>query len=100
VLQLHVSGHLIQHWDIRTDFSNKEIYRDKDKPYYYTGNKVLISICAASVVVILTHRGILRHINRSKKKAWDKLSEAEQRDYDRIQGSRMGNKSLTFGFSY
>ena len=46
----------------------QEIYRDNDKPYYYTGNKVLISICAASVVVILTHREVLRYINRKKKR--------------------------------
>ncbi|KAH0282948.1 MFS general substrate transporter [Aureobasidium namibiae CBS 147.97] len=71
-----------------------------DKPYYYTGNKVLISICAASVVVILTHREVLKHIDRNKKKAWENLSEIEQRDYDRVQGSRSGNKSLTFSFGY
>ena len=78
----------------------KEIYRDGDKPYYYTGNKVLVSISAASVVVILTHREVLRYINRKKKKAWDGLSEVEQRDYDRVQGHGSGNKSLTFSFSY
>ncbi|KAG9947399.1 MFS general substrate transporter, partial [Aureobasidium melanogenum] len=77
-----------------------QIYREKDKPYYYVGNKVLISICAASVVVILSHREVLRHLNRKKSKAWEELSEIEQRDYDRVQGHNVGNKSLTFTFSY
>jgi hypothetical protein len=52
------------------------------------------------VVVILGHREVLRCINRRKKKAWDGLSEAEQREYDRTQGPGIGNKSLTFRFSY
>ncbi|KAI4724383.1 putative MFS transporter [Aureobasidium sp. EXF-10728] len=77
-----------------------QIYREQDKPYYYTGNKVLISICAATLVVILTHRGVLRYLNRKKRKAWDDMSEAEQRDYDRTHGHCIGNKSLTFAFSY
>ncbi|KAG9721431.1 hypothetical protein KCU73_g14252, partial [Aureobasidium melanogenum] len=77
-----------------------QIYREKDKPYYYTGNKVLISICAASVVVILSHREVLRHLNRKKRKAWEELSEIEQREYDRVQGHNVGNKSLTFAFTY
>jgi hypothetical protein len=51
-------------------------------------------------VVILGHREILRHINRKKKKAWEKLSEAEQKDYDRVLGPKLGNKSLNFAFSY
>jgi len=87
-------------WNIELTLSNIEIYRDNDKPYYYTGNKVLVSICAASVVVILTHREVLRYINRKKKKAWENLSEVEQRDYDRVQAPKRGNKSLTFAFSY
>ncbi|CAD0113693.1 unnamed protein product, partial [Aureobasidium uvarum] len=77
-----------------------QIYREQDKPYYYTGNKVLISICAAAIVVILTHRGVLRYLNRKKRRAWEDMSEVEQRDYDRTKGHRIGNKTLTFAFSY
>ncbi|KAG9688149.1 MFS general substrate transporter, partial [Aureobasidium melanogenum] len=77
-----------------------QIYREKDKPYYYTGNKVLISISAVSVVAILSHRKVLRHLNRKKRKAWEEMGEIEQRDYDRVQGHNVGNKSLTFAFSY
>ncbi|TIA32964.1 putative MFS transporter, partial [Aureobasidium pullulans] len=55
-----------------------QIYRDDDKPYYYTGNKVLISICAVSIVGLLIHREVLKHINRKKQRAWESLSEVEQ----------------------
>ncbi|THW45376.1 putative MFS transporter [Aureobasidium pullulans] len=77
-----------------------QIYRDDDKPYYYTGNKVLISICAVSIVGLLIHREVLKHINRKKKRAWESLSEVEQREYSKNQEHSIGNKSLTFRFSY
>ncbi|KAI5254267.1 putative MFS transporter [Aureobasidium subglaciale] len=77
-----------------------QIYREKDKPYYYQGNKVLVSICAAAVVATLLHREALRHINRKKQRAWKNLSEVEQRDYDQNKGHSIGNKSLTFKFPY
>ncbi|THX13816.1 putative MFS transporter [Aureobasidium pullulans] len=77
-----------------------QIYRDDDKPYYYTGNKVLISICAVSIVGLLIHREVLKHINRKKKRAWESLSEVEQREYSRNQEHSIGNKSLTFRFYY
>ncbi|KAI5243192.1 putative MFS transporter [Aureobasidium subglaciale] len=77
-----------------------QIYREKDKPYYYQGNKVLVSICAAAVIATLLHREALRHINRKKQRAWKNLSEVEQRDYDQNQGHSIGNKSLTFKFPY
>ncbi|THZ84402.1 putative MFS transporter [Aureobasidium pullulans] len=77
-----------------------QIYRDDDKPYYYTGNKVLISICAVSIVGLLIHREVLKHINRKKQRAWESLSEVEQREYSKNQEHSIGNKSLTFRFSY
>ncbi|KAG2165810.1 hypothetical protein JADG_005549 [Aureobasidium aubasidani] len=77
-----------------------QIYRDDDKPYYYTGNKVLISICAVSIVGLLIHREVLKHINRKKQRAWGSLSEVEQREYSKNQEHSIGNKSLTFKFSY
>ncbi|TIA48908.1 putative MFS transporter [Aureobasidium pullulans] len=77
-----------------------QIYRDDDKPYYYTGNKVLISICAVSIVGLLIHREVLKHINRKKQRAWESLSDVEQREYSKNQEHSIGNKSLTFRFSY
>ncbi|THZ47814.1 putative MFS transporter [Aureobasidium pullulans] len=77
-----------------------QIYRDDDKPYYYTGNKVLISICAVSIVGLLIHREVLKHINRKKQRAWESLSEVEQREYSKNQEHSIGNKSLTFRFCY
>ncbi|TIA07710.1 putative MFS transporter [Aureobasidium pullulans] len=77
-----------------------QIYRDDDKPYYYTGNKVLISICAVSIVGLLIHREVLKHINRKKQRAWESLSEVEQREYSKLQEHSIGNKSLAFRFCY
>ena len=79
-----------------------EIYRDSDKPYYFTGNKVLISICAFSLVVFVVQREFLRYLNRQKEKRWNEMTPEEKVAYQSDQAAREGegNKRLDFRFKY
>ncbi|KAE8353369.1 MFS general substrate transporter [Aspergillus coremiiformis] len=81
---------------------SSQIYRASDTPYYYTGNKVLISICAFSMVVFVLHREYLRYLNRQKEKKWNDLSTEEKLAYqtDQAAREREGNKRLDFRFKY
>ncbi|KAJ5167053.1 uncharacterized protein N7482_005834 [Penicillium canariense] len=81
---------------------SSQIYRANDAPYYYTGNKVLVSLCAFSLVVFVLQREFLRYLNRQKEKAWDVMSPEEQGAYQADQAAREkeGNKRLDFRFAY
>ncbi|KAB8071673.1 MFS transporter [Aspergillus leporis] len=81
---------------------SSQIYRDADKPYYYTGNRVLISICAFSLVVFIFQREYLRYLNRQKEKKWDALAPVDKVAYQSDQAAREGegNKRLDFRFKY
>ena len=79
-----------------------QIYRTDDSPYYYRGNKVLISICALTLVVLLGQRFWLRTLNKRKERAWDRKTALERVEYQNDQGNREkdGNKRLEFRFRY
>lgn len=79
-----------------------EIYRSTDAPYYYMGNKVLISICVLTLVVFVAQREYLRHLNRQKEKKWAGMSDGEKALYQADQAAREleGNKRLDFRFKY
>ncbi|KAL3490710.1 major facilitator superfamily domain-containing protein [Aspergillus germanicus] len=81
---------------------SSQIYRSYDSPYYYQGNKVLISICALALVVFVVQREWLRHLNRQKERLWDALSPEERIDYqaDLAEREKEGNKRLDFRFKY
>ncbi|KAK8008817.1 hypothetical protein PG991_011368 [Apiospora marii] len=79
-----------------------QIYRTWDKPYYKTGNKVLVSICALSLVTFLAQRQYLVHLNKKKEKVWNAMSSEERAAYQADQEAREkeGNKRLDFRFQY
>ncbi|KAJ0413757.1 major facilitator superfamily domain-containing protein [Aspergillus carlsbadensis] len=81
---------------------SSQIYRSYDSPYYYQGNKVLISICALALVVFVVQREWLRHLNRQKERLWEALSPEERIDYqaDLAEREKEGNKRLDFRFKY
>ncbi|PLB44520.1 MFS transporter [Aspergillus steynii IBT 23096] len=81
---------------------SSQIYRDYDKPYYYTGNKVLISICCLSLAVFVTQREFLRYLNRQKDRKWKAMSAEERIIYqsDQTEREKDGNKRLDFRFKY
>lgn len=79
-----------------------EIYRADDSPYYYRGNKVLISICAFALATFVVQREYLRHLNRKKTIAWEAMTVEAQLNYqsDRQEREKDGNKRLDFRFKY
>ncbi|KAL2801798.1 major facilitator superfamily domain-containing protein [Aspergillus granulosus] len=81
---------------------SSQIYRSYDSPYYYQGNKVLISICSLALVAFVVQREWLRHLNRQKERQWEAMSPEERIDYqaDLAQREKEGNKRLDFRFKY
>jgi hypothetical protein len=79
-----------------------QIYRSYDSPYYHQGNKVLISICALSLLTFLAQRAYLSILNKRKEKIWDSMTMDERSVYQNDQGAREldGNKRLDFRFKY
>lgn len=79
-----------------------EIYRADDSPYYYRGNKVLISICAFALAIFMVQREYLRYLNRRKDRTWQVMTTEEKLRYqdDRKAREEEGNKRLDFRFKY
>ncbi|KAF1961087.1 MFS general substrate transporter [Byssothecium circinans] len=78
-----------------------QIYRKWDGPYYKVGNKVLMSICALSLVVMVVQRWTLVRLNRKKEEKWSAMSEEEKAFYQADVAAREaeGNKRLDFRFA-
>ncbi|PWY89883.1 MFS general substrate transporter [Aspergillus heteromorphus CBS 117.55] len=81
---------------------SSQIYRTSDQPYYYTGNKVLISICVLTLFVFIGQREWLRHLNRQKERKWNAMTTEERVLYQSDQAARdkEGNQRLDFRFKY
>ena len=79
-----------------------QIYRSYDSPYYHEGNKVLISICALSLVTFLVQRLYLSILNKRKERIWSSMTVDERAAYQTDQAAREldGNKRLDFRFKY
>lgn len=79
-----------------------QIYRAYDSPYYKQGNKVLVSICALSVVTFIVQRQLLVWLNKKKGRAWSTMSVEERAAYQNDNETREedGNKRLDFRFKY
>lgn len=81
---------------------SSQIYRKWDAPYYKTGNKVLVSICALSLVTFAVQRQWLVYLNKKKAQQWDLMTEEEKAEYqaDLVAREKDGNKRLDFRFAY
>ncbi len=82
--------------------TGSEIYRADDEPYYYRGNKVLISVCALSLIVLIAQRQFLASLNRKKEKTWQGMTAFEHAAYQNDSAKREveGNKRLEFRHKY
>lgn len=80
---------------------SSQIYRKYDTPYYKQGNKVLISICALSLVTFVVQRIWLGKLNKRKEAVWSMMSQAERVAYQEDKAAREtdGNKRLDFRFA-
>lgn len=79
-----------------------QIYRTDDAPYYYRGNKVLISIAGLSVLTFVVQRQYLVYLNKKKEREWQDMSVQERSVYQNDQVDREvdGNKRFDFRFKY
>ena len=77
-----------------------QIYRRYDAPYYHQRNKVLISICALTLVTFVVQSLYLRVLNKRKERIWDAMTVGERAAYqeDRVAREKEGNKRLDFRF--
>ncbi|KAH1823556.1 hypothetical protein KXW04_007489 [Aspergillus fumigatus] len=75
------------------------IYRENDKPYYRTGNKVLIALAVYSLVLFVVARFYYEWRNKTKAQKWNAMSSAEREEY--LSANKdLGNKRLDFRFVY
>jgi len=79
-----------------------QIYRAYDSPYYYEGDKVLISICALSIATFIVLRQYLVLLNRRKERVWSQTTVQEKANYqaDSVEREKEENKRLDFRFKY
>lgn len=75
------------------------IYRDNDKPYYHRGNRVLLGIQVASLVIIYLAKGYYIWRNKSKAAIWDTYTKEQKEEYIAANKER-GNKGLDFRFKH
>ncbi|KAI9735125.1 MAG: hypothetical protein M1834_001713 [Cirrosporium novae-zelandiae] len=74
------------------------IYRTKDKPYYRTGNKVLIGICCYNFALFIGAKLFYTWKNNKREKIWNSMSKAEKDHYLSTTKDK-GNKRLDFRFA-
>lgn len=77
--------------------ASSNIYRSDDSPLYHRGNKQLIAINVATIVVYALAKVYYEARNRWKKTRWEKLSPEEKAHYLGTT-SDLGNKRLDFQF--
>lgn len=80
---------------------SSQIYRKYDGPYYKQGNKILVSICALSLVTFIVQRQVLVYLNKKKQQKWEQMTSEEKAVYqaDVIAREQDGNKRLDFRFA-
>ncbi|EPS45123.1 hypothetical protein H072_927 [Dactylellina haptotyla CBS 200.50] len=74
------------------------IYREKDKPLYRVGNRVLIAIVIYNIFMVLGARYYYIRKNRNRAAIWDAMSKDEKAHYLRTTTEK-GNKRLDFRFA-
>jgi hypothetical protein len=77
--------------------ASSNIYRSDDSPLYRRGNKQLIAINVATIVVYALAKVYYEARNRWKKARWEKLSPEEKATYLETT-TDLGNKRLDFQF--
>ncbi|KAF3923188.1 hypothetical protein ABW20_dc0109463 [Dactylellina cionopaga] len=74
------------------------IYRDKDKPLYRVGNRVLIGIAIYNIFLILGAKYYYEWKNKTRATKWDALNKDQKEHYLRTTKDS-GNKRLDFRFA-
>ncbi|KAF2224753.1 major facilitator superfamily domain-containing protein [Elsinoe ampelina] len=75
------------------------IYREHDKPLYFTGNKILIGICCYNILLFTGTKLFYVSVNRKREKIWGSMSKIERENYLATTKDK-GNKRLDFRFAH
>lgn len=78
---------------------SSQIYRDNDKPYYYTGNKILLGVLAWNVVFIIGVKAYYILINQRRDRIWFAMTREERIHYLSTTKDE-GSKRLNFRFGH
>lgn len=75
------------------------VYRTEDKPYYHRGNRILLGIQVAAVLLFFLAKAYYVWRNKQKEKVWNSYTKEQKEEY--IESNRhqdRGNKRLDFKF--
>ncbi|KAI7549440.1 MFS general substrate transporter [Hortaea werneckii] len=75
------------------------IYRTPDKPYYFTGNKVLLGLAIYNMALFVGAKVFYIGINRNRDRQWNGMSKEEKEIYLSTTEDK-GNKRLDFRFAH
>lgn len=75
------------------------IYQPDDAPYYHRGNRVLLGITAATLVLFWFTKAWYVFRNKQKAKKWNSWTTAQKEEYLRTTTDK-GNKRLDFFFQH
>ncbi|KAJ5738386.1 hypothetical protein N7493_001541 [Penicillium malachiteum] len=73
------------------------IYQDNDKPYYRTGNAVLIALAVWSMMLFIAAKLYYVWRNKQNSAVWNNMSPDERERYV-AENSHLGNKRVDFRF--
>lgn len=77
---------------------SSQIYRSDDKPYYYSGNKVLLGLVAWNVLLFIGSKMYYEVKNTKRDEKWSGMSREERLHYLNTTEDK-GNKRLDFRFA-
>ncbi|RYP62506.1 hypothetical protein DL771_009714 [Monosporascus sp. 5C6A] len=75
------------------------IYRDEDKPLYYTGNRVLLGLTSFNILLFYMVKAFYLWRNRVRDRKWNAMSAEEQEAYV-LTTKDEGLKRLDFRFAH
>ncbi|KAG9649981.1 MFS general substrate transporter, partial [Aureobasidium melanogenum] len=75
------------------------IYRTQDKPYYFTGNKILIALVCWNICAFVGCKVFYVTVNRRRDKKWNAMTK-EQKEHYLTTTTDEGNKRLDFRFAH
>ncbi|KAI1171609.1 MFS general substrate transporter [Nemania sp. FL0916] len=75
------------------------IYREDDAPYYHRGNKQLLAIAGANIVIYVLTKFYYMYRNRQRDRKWKAMSVEERLHYLSTTTDE-GNKRLDFRFKH
>jgi MFS family permease len=77
---------------------SSQVYRTKDKPYYYTGNKALLGLVAWNIGLFILAKVYYEWRNKQRDQQWNSMTRDERMHYLKTTTDK-GNKRLDFRFA-